>query len=207
MKEEYFTNENISAVAREMAVFLRRKKNPPTVTGTAALLVLDMQDYFIDPCSHAAVPSAPAIIHGIAALMARFSRCGYPVFRTRHINTAENAAMMAKWWRETLTDSNPLSALISSLPTSPVIEKNQYDAFYKTGLEASLRSAGADRVIITGVMTHLCCETTARSAFVRGFEVIFPIDGTATYNRSLHMNTLQNLAHGFAALPLMEELL
>ncbi|MES0360330.1 MAG: isochorismatase family protein, partial [Anaerolineales bacterium] len=59
----------------------------------------------------------------------------------------------------------------------------------------------------SGVMTHLCCETTARSAFVRGFEVFFVIDGTATYNEDYHMATLLNLAHGFTTPVLTKEVL
>jgi len=47
-------------------------------------------------------------------------------------------------------------------------------------------------------MTHLCCETTARSAFMSGFDVFFTVDGTATYNKTFHLSTLINLAHGFA---------
>ena len=86
-----------------------------------------------------------------------------------------------------------------------VLRKSQYDAFYQTALENSLQKKGVSQVVITGVMTHLCCETTARSAFVRGFEVFFIVDGTATYNEDHHMATLRNLSHGFATLMLAEE--
>jgi len=61
--------------------------------------------------------------------------------------------------------------------------------------------------VVCGVMTHLCCETTAREAFVRGFEVFFPVDGTASYNQKFHEASLQNLAHGFAILTTVEQLL
>jgi isochorismate hydrolase len=56
-------------------------------------------------------------------------------------------------------------------------------------------------------MAHLCCETTARSAFTRGFEVFFLVDGTASYNRDFHQASLLNLAHGFATLLLTGEAL
>jgi isochorismate hydrolase len=56
-------------------------------------------------------------------------------------------------------------------------------------------------------MTHLCCETTARSAFIHGFEVFFTIDGTATYTEAHHRATLLNLANGFATPVLVAELL
>ena len=61
--------------------------------------------------------------------------------------------------------------------------------------------------MVTGVVTHLCCETTARSAFVRGFQVTFPVDATVTYGEEHHLATLLNLAHGFAAVGFVEDVL
>jgi len=80
------------------------------------------------------------------------------------------------------------------------VAKAQYDAFYETALENILRSSGSEQVVVTGVMTHLCVEATARSAFVRGFAVFVPADGTATYNRDFHAASLLNLSHGTAAM-------
>jgi len=86
------------------------------------------------------------------------------------------------------------------------IEKHQYDAFYDTNLEEILNKKNISQLVICGVMTNICCETTARSAFVRGFEVFFTIDGTATYSEEHHMATLTNLSYGFAIPVLLEEL-
>lgn len=55
-------------------------------------------------------------------------------------------------------------------------------------------------MIVTGVMTNLCCETNAREAFVRGFRVFFSTDATATSSEDLHVATLKNMAYGFAYL-------
>ena len=87
------------------------------------------------------------------------------------------------------------------------IEKKQYDAFLQTLLEETLRQRKIEQIVITGVMTHLCCETTARSAFMRGFEVFFTVDGTATYNEELHRASLLTLSHGFAVPVTVDELL
>ena len=81
-----------------------------------------------------------------------------------------------------------------------VVEKNTYSAFRKTGLEEKLVEMGVKEVIVTGVMTNLCCETTAREAFVRGFRVFFSTDATATSDDDLHEATLKNMAYGFAYL-------
>ena len=81
-----------------------------------------------------------------------------------------------------------------------LVEKHTYSAFYDTDLESFLKKSERTEVIVTGVMTNLCCETTARDAFIRGFRVFFSTDATATSNHDLHSSTLKNLAYGFAYL-------
>ena len=85
-----------------------------------------------------------------------------------------------------------------SFPGADVIEKTQYDAFYSTKLEEVLCEQGVSQLVVTGVMAHLCVESTVRSAFVRGFEVFVPVDSIATYNMELHTGSLRGLSHGFA---------
>ena len=168
-----------------------------------------MQDYFLEESSHAYIPSAPAIVPGLDALINAFSYAGLPVIFTRHLNSPEDAAMMGVWWRDMILAEDPLSQVTQEfdLTAGARVEKSQYDAFYGTSLEKLLRDAGVEQLVICGVMTHLCCETSARSAFVRGFKVLFPVDGTATYNEDFHEATLLNLAHGFVIPVLVGELL
>jgi bifunctional isochorismate lyase/aryl carrier protein len=125
------------------------------------------------------------------------------------VNSRGAAGMMEKWWRDVILEDHPLARITKALDTSAGrrVQKSQYDAFYQTDLEEMLGRWGARQVVICGVMTHLCCETTARSAFMRGLEVFFTVDGTATYNQDFHAATLLNLAHGFATLVLTGELL
>jgi isochorismate hydrolase len=115
---------------------------------------------------------------------------------------------MANWWSDLIRIENPQSGIILDFDFSNryVLRKSQYDAFYQTTLDNMLHKKGVSQIVITGVMTHLCCETTARSAFVRGFEVFFIVDGTATYNEDHHMATLRNLSHGFATPMLAKEI-
>jgi isochorismate hydrolase len=168
-----------------------------------------MQAYFLEAASHAHLPCANAIIPGLGQLAKAYAARGLPVICTRHVNTEENAGLMSRWWRELIRDENPLSKITAELDLSQayILEKSQYDAFYRTDLEERLRHMGVKQVVIGGVMTHLCCETTARAAFGRGFEVLFLIDGTATYTEAFHQASLLNLAHGFAELKLVPEIL
>ena len=87
---------------------------------------------------------------------------------------------------------------LERLPEDMVVGKNTYSAFRNTRLEEQLREMGVEEVIVTGVMTNLCCDTTAREAFIRGFRVFFSTDATATSDLELHEATLKNLAYGFA---------
>ena len=208
MKTYYFTPENIAKKARSMqADFLRGRVKFDR--RHSALLILDMQDYLLSADSHAYIPSAQAILPRLNALRETYMTQGLPIVWTRHLNTDQDASSMSRWWRDVIERENPLSEISSALDTSSgiVIEKTQYDAFYKTDLEADLREKDVRQIVISGVMTHLCCETTARSAFMRGFDVFFLVDGTATYNEDFHRATLRNLSHGFANLVLYDEII
>lgn len=207
-KERYYTEENIKRQAEE---FLRKidRKHIEFLPEKSSLIVLDMQKYFLDKNSHAYIPSAKAIIPKIKKLQDIYISKGLKVIQTRHLNTPDDAYNMGRWWKELITENNSLSAIVNELADEKIdiINKTQYDAFFKTDLEHLLKNEGIKQVVITGVMTHLCCETTARSAFMRGFDVFFTVDGTATYNRTFHLSTLINLSHGFAVPVMVEELL
>lgn len=212
MKQAYFTSSTIEPKAKEMLARVEGYKRchiPPFIPQASALLVLDMQDYFLEPDSHAYVPSSAAIVPNINALIDTYSGHDLPIIFTRHLNTPGDAGVMKTWWHDLITSDNPLSAISGQFDVSrgAVVTKTQYDAFYHTDLGKSLRSNSVRQVVICGVMTHLCCETTARSAFVRGFEVFFTIDGTATYNQDFHLGTLVNVSHGFATPVLVSEIL
>jgi isochorismate hydrolase len=212
MKQPYFTPSTISDKAQEMLQRVqgyKRRHIPPFTPQACALLILDMQDYFLQPGSHAFTPSGPAIIPNINALVEAFSGQNLPVIFTRQLNTPEDAGVLKTWWHDMITAENPLSAISNQFDLSKgiVITKTQYDAFYNTALEKTLQNNNVQQVVICGVMTHLCCETTARSAFVHGFEVFFTIDGTASYNQEFHQASLLNLSHGFATPVLTSEIL
>lgn len=212
MKETYFSFQTPDTTVQSFQKALGQPTRPVKrqfAPDQAALLVLDLQSFFLDPTSHAFIPSVGAILPSLQALLKRFYARRRPVFFTQHMNTPENAGMMAIWWRDLILPDSPFAALDARLDTSQatIIHKSQYDAFFQTELEASLRDLSIKQVVIVGVMTHLCCETTARSAFTRGFQVFFPIDGTATYNRDFHLAALRNLAHGFATLCTVPDLI
>ena len=63
-----------------------------------------------------------------------------------------------------------------------ILHKPRFGAFHGTDLELILRSKGIDTIIVSGIATNVCCETTAREGNVRDFKVLFLSDGTATFD-------------------------
>lgn len=163
------------------------------------LLVCDMQKYFTNPNSHAFVPASKGIIEPILELVEIFENKGYPVIYTRHTNTPGNAGMMSVWWNHNIDHESEFALFDDRIDTGyhPEIEKHQYDAFYETNLDRTLKRLFVKDLVVCGVMTNLCCETTVRSAFVNAYRPIFPFDTTATINFELHVATFKNLGHGF----------
>ena len=210
MKERstYFTTRRFTSEVEELVRWSSDAGRVAFTPGATALLVVDMQGWFLEPSSHAYLPSAADIVPGIVSLSRAFWENELPVVFTRHLNTEQDAGSLGLWWSDLIRVEDPLSEIAPALDTSVgiVLEKNQYDAFHGTGLEGIFRERGVRRIVVTGVATHLCCETTARSAFVRGFEVTFPVDGTATYDENHHLATLLNLSHGFATATRMRDL-
>jgi isochorismate hydrolase len=211
-KKRYFTHRSLARQARRMSVRIRRLKQEHPVQllpEKSALLILDMQRYFLDSASHAYIPSAPAIIPGLLQLCELYRSRNLPIILTRHVNSPEDAKALGRWWRDLLQAQDPLSEIIPELLKydALVIEKSQYDAFYHTDLEDRLKARDVQQLVIGGVMTHLCCETTARAAFVRGLDIFFTVDGTATYTKNFHRATLLNLAHGVATPATISEIL
>ena len=175
----------------------------------AALLVLDMQNFFLERKSHAYIPSVETIIPTVNALIDAFSKINRKIVFTRHIDCTDANSLMKKMWRDLISLDSGLSSINSRINTNKglVFNKTKYNAFYGTGLDNHLRDNNIEQVIITGVHSHLCCESTARDAFFRDFEVFFVVDATATYSEQLHLGTLRAIAHGFGVCISSEEIL
>lgn len=168
----------------------------------SALLITDMQRYFLDKSSHAYLPASEDIVENVARLVEAYRASSLPVIYTRHaLLKDENPGAMGRWWKDSIRDSDEMSEIVPELkPKSaePVLRKNRYSAFVGTDLEKRLLSLGVSQIVITGVMTHLCCESTARDAFMRDFDVFFVVDGTASESEDLHISSLKTLTDGFA---------
>ena len=168
-----------------------------------ALLVIDMQKYFVDPEGAAFLPSAQAILGNVQRLVQAFRAAKRPVIYTRHVHHPDglDAGIMARWWGDTIVEGTPDSEICHALvplENEKVVTKHRYSAFYNTDLETILRVLKIEDLALCGVMTNLCCESTARDAFYRDFRVFFHADATGTDTEEMHLASLLNLSFGFS---------
>jgi isochorismate hydrolase len=169
-----------------------------------ALLAIDLQSYF----HRIAQPVLKNILKTIQACRLQ----NIPVIFTQHGHTEpeSDGGVLGEWWGELIisgTEDWKFLPEIKIDPKDTVIAKKRYSAFFRTDLDKILRSRKIRDLIISGVMTNLCCETTARDAFIRDYRVFFLIDGTAAGRSELHLATLKNLGFGFAYLLTCDELI
>lgn len=128
-----------------------------------------------------------------------------PVIFIRHVDDPNYKVLREHWGdlKDTPFLEDPTNDFLSGLAVEEddlVLEKTTYSAFEETGLEEKLKEMGVEEVIITGVNTNVCCETSARIAFVKGFRVFFSTDATNTFSDKLRDAALTNLAFAFAYL-------
>jgi len=184
----------------------------------AALLVIDMQNDFLNPKSPAYTENAKYIVPNLQKLIKTCRKHKIPVIYTAHCHADPkiDGGMTAKWWpeiankktlvagtkgTEIIKELKPLSRSCvqgRGLAKEKIIYKHRYSAFYNTDLEITLRGLSITDLIITGIMTGICCESTARDAFFRDFRVFVIADSTAAGENELHLNSLKILAYAFA---------
>ncbi len=200
-KENYINKSNIKKWKGLIKQYESTKRKNIYKIENTALLVLDMQDYFIKEESHAFIPDGQTIIKNIKSTISMFRKYNSPIIFTKHaLNNNNNDDIQHKWWKEPLVENNPATKIIDDfvIQDDIIITKEKYSAFRNTNLLQILNQKKISSLAITGVMTHLCCETTARDGFMENFWIYFLMDSVATYNIQLHEASLVTLSHGFA---------
>jgi len=92
-------------------------------------------------------------------------------------------------------------------PDEVIVTKHRYGAFEGTDLDLVLRSHGIRTVIMTGVATNVCVETTARQAFLKDYYVVFTSDCSATFTQASHDATLANIDQFFGEVVSSEQVM
>lgn len=156
--------------------------------GRTALLIVDMQRCFVEDSPFAA-PLGAEVGGRLNQLAAACRNAGIGVFWTRIALRPDgsNAGLLGSFIPPVtpglIDDDAPTAALHPAMDVRPediVVAKPRYGSFHGTDLEVTLRSRGIDTLILGGVNTNVCVDTTAREAAAREFRVLFLSDGTAT---------------------------
>lgn len=191
----------------------------PLLPATTALINVDMQLCFVEG-SPLASPEGPALIPKINRLISTCRATGALVAHTRGwmAEDGSNIGVMAElvppFIVDLYTEGAPTAELHPALDVAPsdlIVNKTRYGAFHGTDLAELLRSRGIDTVIISGIATNICCETTAREAAQHDFRVVFLSDGTATKEMNgvpaddLQQATLASLGMVFAQIATIDE--
>jgi ureidoacrylate peracid hydrolase len=162
-----------------------------------------MQKFFLEPSSPTFTCGGIAIMDNIKKLIDTFRRAKMPVIYTCHTHHPNriDAGIMEWWWEGMCLEGSPESNIhdaIAPQKGEKIIYKHRYSAFYNTDLETILRCQKIEDLVITGIMTNMCCESTARDAYYRDYRVFFIADATGSINEDMHIASLLNLAFGFA---------
>ncbi len=172
-----------------------------------ALIVVDMQNAFMLPgVAHALCPMAEKIVPNINRLAAAARATGASVI---WIKTTFKDDALQNWstYFEMVSpeqgkkriaaltaDSkgHELWPLLDVNPADVIVEKNRFSAFIQgsSDLADVLRSRGLDTVLITGTVTNVCCESTARDAMMLNFKTIMVSDGNAAVTDEDHNASL-----------------
>lgn len=203
--EPYVTTENIGHKASLWLDQIRpyNQHKMQLNVAASALIVVDMQQFFLNDASPTFTCGGVAILPNIKRLIDTFRQLKRPVIFTRHVHHPGglDSGVMGWWWEGKCLEGSPESEIHPSLapkPNDKVIFKHRYSAFYNTDLEIVLRCLRVEDIVISGIMTNMCCESTARDAYNRDYRVFFLADGTGSINEDMHLASLLNLAFGFA---------
>ena len=157
--------------------------------GRAALLAVDLQNAFLLPGSPLAAPEGLAILPAFNRLIAAARRAGVPVIFTATIHDPREPPnrmddlFPARHKAGGLMRGSAAQQIhpeVDRRDADLLVEKPRYSAFWRTDLDATLRSMNVDTLLIGGVWSNVCVESTARDAFFREYKVVYLADCTAT---------------------------
>jgi ureidoacrylate peracid hydrolase len=181
---------------------------------TTALVVIDMQNVWVKQGMPAYSPYCEAIVPNINRLAAATRGAGGKVYWVRAIYGDDAPRTWSAYMDfldrgqmedmlQALTDGNEGAALWHDMDIQPEDEitiKRRFSALIQgsSDLGERLTAAGIDTLIVTGTATNVCCESTARDAFMLNYRTLMVSDANATSSDEAHNASLNALFNRFA---------
>ena len=186
-----------------------------------ALIIIDMQNEFLKPGGALYLSNKPTkVVPNIKRIIEYCRDNDIPVIYTQTLlkdkfnisplEVSYQPFLMDKGLRQG-TPGYEIIDDIAPMPGEHIVIKHRYDAFYNTNLPLvlnNIRGLGVvDTLIITGTVTNVCCESTARSAFMRDYKVVFVSDANGAHDDTAQEATLNNIRRFFGRVLSTEELI
>jgi nicotinamidase-related amidase len=190
------------------------------------LVVVDMQNDFVRAGAPMEVPDARATIPRLRQLLDWWRCERAPVVFTRFLAGPKRTLMwewspqlapptcacwpgVRRWYPDVGRELGAVDVIdeLSPEPGEHVVDKFGYDAFSNTTLVDLLRAVDVDTVAITGTVTQICVDETARGAFSAGYKALTVSDAVSSFAPDLHAATLKNLAMKFGRVATTAEVL
>ncbi|QKT06673.1 isochorismatase family protein [Gordonia sp. X0973] len=159
----------------------------------SALLIHDMQNYFVDVYEPGSEPLA-SVISAIGALRDACDAAGVPTILTAqppNQHPSRRGLLTQRWGTGIGTDEE--AAIIEPFAPRPAditVTKWRYSAFARTDLRSLLAHDGRDQLIITGIYGHIGCMLTAADAFMQDVQAFLVTDGIADFNADFHADAV-----------------
>ena len=188
----------------------------------AALFVIDMQNAGLHENGHLYEEETSkkfmGIVPNIQKIIRRARECHIPVVFIRHaylpgykdggilVHELFPSDIEANGWIDGTFDTEIIEELKPEADDI-IIKKNRYSAFYQTPLDMTLRNMGINTIIISGLYSNCCCESTARDAVYRDYRLYFMSDATAAIEDDLHEATLRTISTFFGKVLTTDEMI
>ncbi|MCW5256026.1 isochorismatase family protein [Verminephrobacter aporrectodeae subsp. tuberculatae] len=180
--------------------------------GHAALLVHDMQDYFLDFYDRGAAP-IPRLLANTRHLLDAAHAAGMPVFysaQPSEQSPADRGLLSAMWGPGLTAQPAQAAAICAELAPAPVdvvLTKWRYSAFQRSDLESRLRALGRNQLVVCGVYAHIGCLMSACEAFMRDIQPFLVADALADFSAEDHHMALNYVAQCCGRAVLSDDLL
>jgi len=186
-----------------------------------ALLVVDMQNFFVDGCEPAA-----SIVPNINRLASGMRARGVPVIWIQ-MNMADGPDAPSKFpvyhdyffsderraaHKSGLTEGSHGHAIVPELdvqPSETIVQKTRFSALIQgsSNLDEVLKGLGVENIIVTGTLTNICCESTARDGMMIGYRAVMVSDANASRTDEDHIAGLMSIYQSFGDVRTTDEVL
>lgn len=172
----------------------------------AALIMIDMQNGFIDPASSLCVAGAAATVPACARALAHARETGMAVFHVRRSYAADGSDVEPVRFRTWLEGGRPLCVegddpdsldapdLLKPADGDRVLVKPRFSAFFDTQLDAVLRRAGVTTVVLIGTTTPNCIRSTCYDALSLNYNVVVIDDCTSSRTPEVQRANIEDMA-------------